>query len=111
MTCRDQYVLPLLVFLVGSSNVETWTESGTAKKCYPVQEIASKLGTKVIHNILGFHSLTGCDTTSSFCGISKKTCWKRYVECLELEVVGRDGSVEGSRKVSVLTVRVFRWSS
>ena len=55
-----------------------------------------KLGADVIHNLLGFHSLTGCDTTSSFCGISKKSCWKKYAECPELLVgVGRDGNFEG----------------
>ena len=71
-------------------------EPGTANKYYHVHKIASKLGTVVINNILGFHSLIGFDTTSSFCGISKTTCWKKYVERLELlEAVGRDGSLKG----------------
>ena len=81
--CRDTDVLLLLIYHVGSLNVETWMESGTskAKKCFPVHEIAMKLGAGVIHNLLGFHSLTGCDTTSSFCGNSKKSC----SECSELK--------------------------
>ena len=67
-----------------------------SKEMLPVHDIAMKLRADVIHNLLGFHSLTGCDTTSSFCSISKKFCWKKYAECPELlEGVGRDGNSEG----------------
>jgi len=60
------------------------------------KNIAMKLGAGVIHNLLGFYSLTGCDTTSSFCAISKTSCWKKYAECPELlEGIGRDGNSEG----------------
>lgn len=80
--CRNTDVLLLLVYHVGSLDIETWMESGTskAKKCFPVHDIARKLGADVIHNLLGFHSLTGCDTTLLFCGISKNSCRKKYVE-------------------------------
>jgi len=56
--CKDTDVLLLLVYHVGSLDVETWMESGTskAKKCFPVHDIAMKLGADVIHNLLGFHS-------------------------------------------------------
>lgn len=55
-----------------------------------------KLGADVIHNLLDFHSVTGCDTTSSFCCIDKKFCWKKYSECPKLlEAVGHDGTSEG----------------
>ena len=53
-------------------------------KCYPVHIIASKLDNDILENILGFHALTGCDTTSSFSGIGKKTCWKQYLEAPSL---------------------------
>ena len=92
--CRDTDVLLLLIHHVGSMDVETWMTSGTSKamKCYPVHEIARKVGAEIIQNLLGFHSLTGCDTTSLLFGLSKKTCWKKYIECPELlRGVGRDG--------------------
>ena len=80
LKCRDTDVLLILLYHEGSVDVETWMKSGTAKakKCFPV------LGADAIYNLLGFHSFTGCDTTSSFCGISKNSCWKKYVECPEL---------------------------
>ena len=50
-------------------------------------------------NILGFHALTGCDTTSAFSGISKKTCWKKYVTCPDLlSDVGRDRQSDKAEK-------------
>ncbi|KAH3857885.1 hypothetical protein DPMN_100500 [Dreissena polymorpha] len=43
-------------------------------------------------NILGFHTLTGCDTMSALNGISKKTAWVKYIaEHDTLAGVGRDG--------------------
>lgn len=31
-------------------------------------------------SLLGFHALTGCDSTSQFAGISKKSAWKIFKE-------------------------------
>ena len=42
-----------------------------AEKGYPVYIILSKLHTDIPENILGFHSRTVCDTSSSVFGISK----------------------------------------
>ena len=41
------------------------------KKGYPVYIILTKLHTDILENILGFHSQTCCDTSSSFFGISE----------------------------------------
>ena len=65
---------------------------GTSKKTklYPVTSIAQKLPRNVHQNILGFHALSLCDTTSAFSGISKKTCWKICI-CIDvLTDVGRN---------------------
>ena len=94
----DTDVLLCLMYHVGLLDVETWMESGTskAKKCFPVHAIAIKLTVDVIHNLFRFPSFTGCDTTSLFCGISKRSFWKKYAEYPELlEGVGRDGNSEG----------------
>ena len=51
------------------------------KKGYPVYIILSKLHTDILENILGFHSPTVCDASSSFFGISKiKTHWNQYLQ-------------------------------
>lgn len=72
--------------------------AGTAKnqKCYPVHTIASQLSPDILANMPGFHALTGCDTTSSFTGLSKKTCWKVFTQHPALlDSVGRDGNING----------------
>ena len=35
-----------------------------------------EISTSVIASLPAFHALTGCDTTSSFCGKGKKTAYK-----------------------------------
>ena len=66
-----------------------------AKKGYLVYIILSKLDADILENILGFHGQTGCDTSSSFSGISKiKTCGKQYQEAQKLlESLGRSLSL------------------
>lgn len=101
VNCRDTDVLLLLIYHLGELAVETWMVSGTSKqrRCFPVHQISLTLGGNIRQNILGFHAITGCDTTSSFHGISKKTCWKRFVACPELlEPVGRDGNIADVEK-------------
>ena len=73
--CRDTDVFLLLIHFLGpNQEVESWMLGGTARQrqCYPVHTIANKLFQEIIQNILGFHALTGCDTTSSFTGFGKK---------------------------------------
>ena len=57
--------------------------------------ILSKLDADILENILGFHSQTGCDTSSSFSGISKiKTRGKQYQEAQKLlQSLGRSLSL------------------
>ena len=95
--CRDTDVLLMLIHFCGNIDLQVWMVSGTAKqrKCYPVHQIAEKLSPPIIENILGFHALTGCDTTSSFSGFGKKKCWKVFVEKPNLlSGIGRDGLID-----------------
>ena len=80
--CRDTDVFLLLLYHLGQFDIEVWMISGTAKKmkCFPAHVDAKKLPASVKENIFGFHAVTGCDTTSSFAGIGKKTCWKAFME-------------------------------
>ena len=99
--CRDTDVFLLLVHHVVGLGLEVWMLSGTAKKmkCFPAHVIAKQLPQSVKANILGFHAVTGCDTTSAFSGIGKKTCWKVFMKYSHLLVgIGRDGDFEDAEK-------------
>ena len=70
---------------------------GTARerRCYPVHTIYKNLAQDVHKNILGFHALTGSDTTSLFAGFGKESCWQMFIRNpLLLDGVGRDGPSE-----------------
>ena len=70
--CRDAYILLLLVHLM--STVEVWMITGIDKKrkCYPVHGVSQRLTQPVSDNLLSFHALTSCDTTSTFSDHGKK---------------------------------------
>ena len=70
---------------------------GTARerRCYPVHTIYKNLPQDLHKNIQGFHALARSDTTSSFVGFGKKSCWKMFIQHLLLiDGVGRDGLFE-----------------
>lgn len=99
--CRDTDVFLLLIHHLVQLPVKMWMVSGTSNKIkgYASHLVAQQLPVSVRLNILGFHALTGCDTTSSFSGISKKTCWKQFLAHPELlSGVGRDGNPELAEK-------------
>jgi hypothetical protein len=78
---RDTDVLVLLVHFYPDLLVEElWMCAGTRKKpkFMPVHDISLSLSQDVREALPGFHSLTGCDTTSSLAGHGKKTCWKAF---------------------------------
>jgi 5'-3' exonuclease len=58
--------------------------SGTArKKCYvPIHQI--HVTEDIRESLLAFHALTGCDTTSQFAGIGKKSAWTVFVKFHDL---------------------------
>ena len=107
--CRDTDVLLLLVHFLGAiKDVETWMIAGTTKqrKCYPVHTITQHLPTPITDNILGFHALTGCDTTSSFTGFGKRKCWKVFEEFPTLiRGLGRDGPKD---EIEEFVCRLYR---
>ena len=93
---QDTDVLLLLTHFTGAENVEVWMISGTARnqKCYPIHLVSGKLATTVRDNLLSFHALTGCDTTSSFSGYGKKSCWKTFCkQPFLVGGIGRDGEL------------------
>ena len=59
---------------------ELWIAFGVGKHfCYiAAHEIASTLGQHKSRALLAFHAFTGCDQTSSFKHIGKKTAWDAW---------------------------------
>ena len=62
---------------------ELWVAMGTAKQLryIPVHKVHASLGPDQSKALAFFHAFTGCDTTSSFSGRAKKTCfdtWQAY---------------------------------
>ena len=50
------------------------------KRYIPVHQVREGLEPSVVHNILGFHALTGSDSTSQFYGHDKKTSWNTFLK-------------------------------
>ena len=77
----DSDVVIIAVEHFGSLGVmELWVGFGTGKafQHIPVHEITQTLGPEKSLSCPLFNSLTGCDTTSSFLGIGKKTAWAAW---------------------------------
>ena len=58
-----------------------WMMTGTAKmrKYIPIGKVYHKLPPNSAEALLPFHCLTGCDTTSYFCGHTKRSAWKTFL--------------------------------
>lgn len=84
ISCRDTDVLVLALGHRAQLSPEVWFHSGTAKdpKYTPIHSIS--LAPSVIENLIAFHAVTGCDTTSQFAGKGKRTCWKVFLKEPEL---------------------------
>ena len=59
---------------------ELWISygKGNSSKYIPIHQIAQQLGPNKCRGLLGFHSLTGCDSNSAFYGVGKKTAWSAW---------------------------------
>lgn len=74
----DTDVLVLLIWHDLAQNI--WMQRSTPTRYVNVHEIALKLGPDVKNSLLGFHSVTGCDTVSQFRAVGKKTAWKIFTQ-------------------------------
>ena len=56
---------------------ELWFQTGVRDQLrfVPVHKVSQELAEQMYSALLGFHALTGCDSTSSLVGIGKKTGW------------------------------------
>ena len=84
----DTDVLVLLIhyFPQMTSTCEVWFQTGMVTsikdcRCYiPVHELCKSLNSVVCNILPAAHAITGCDTTSSFFGIGKKSMLKALKE-------------------------------
>lgn len=85
----DVVVISISLFPQIQDIDELWIEYGCGKyrKFIPIHEICVKLSPEICINLLAFHSVTGCDTVSTFCGIGKKTAWKVWMSFREIDCV------------------------
>ena len=78
----DTDVFLLLLHHAYGMDMKIWMMTGTSKspKIIPIHSVLeTNLPTRrMAQNVLAFHSITGCDTTSFFYGISKKRVYKVY---------------------------------
>ena len=81
---RDTDILILLIH--HDIPIEVWMNSSTSeeKRYIPVYQVRESLEPSVVHYILGFHALTGSDSTSQFYGHGKKTSWNYFLKYLIL---------------------------
>ena len=119
----DTDVLVHLVhyFLSMKNTSELWFQTGlipSTKDCrryIPVHELCKSLSSVVCEILPAAHALTGCDTTSSFFGIGKKSMLKalketpnQFSDLSRIEFSDIDDSVDLNRKlISRLIMIVF----
>lgn len=75
---KDTDVLVLLLSFCDELSNNLYMQSGTytAPKYININKI--RLSDDMSAGLLGFHALTGCDSTSKFSGIGKKSAWQVY---------------------------------
>lgn len=83
---RDTDVLVILLRFVDQLPGEIWMTAGTSKlpKNIPIHEISKSLPVEICKNLVAFHALTGCDTTSQLSGHGKRLCWKAFSKSPDL---------------------------
>lgn len=77
--CKDTDVLLLLAHFKEVLTPEIWLKVGTkeTERFIAIHEL--KMDSSMTKCLPAFHALTGCDTTSQFVGMGKKTCWKVFL--------------------------------
>jgi hypothetical protein len=88
VSATDTDVFLLLLHHAYGMDIKIWMMAGTSKspENIPIHSVLeTNLPTRrMAQNLLAFHSITGCDTTSFFYGISKKKAYKVYEQDVNL---------------------------
>ena len=107
---RDTDVLLLLIHHV---TAEVWMVAGTKQKpkYFPVHQIRESLNPQVCRNLLAYHAITGCDSTSQFSGYGKRKTWTTYTSQPDLLNTFMDCSSTGFTKAEEFVVKIYSSSS
>ena len=90
---------------------EMWFKTGTGQKrrYIPIHKIVESLGATASKMLPTFHSITGCDSTSSFSGIGKKSAFtilKKYSnQLLDLLEFGEESNLEIDSESSICAIK------
>ena len=73
----DVAVICCYQFVTTLSVEQLWFKTGVGKalRYIPVHEVSNSLGLEICKLLPAFHSVTGCDSVSSLCGIGKKSAF------------------------------------
>ena len=78
---KDTDVFLLLIYAFYKCNSQkTWYMKYDNEKFVDIGKVFTYLGIHMTDNILKFHSLTGCDTTSYFFRVGKIKVWKKLLK-------------------------------
>lgn len=107
---RDTDVLLLLIHHVIA---EVWMVAGTKQKpkYIPVHQIRESLNPQVCRNLLAYHAITGCDSTSQFSGHGKKKTWMIYKSQPDLLNAFTDSDSTAFTKAEEFVVKIYSPSS
>lgn len=96
VVCKDTDVLVMLTVFADQLSEEIFMNAGTQKKPKIIHINAIILPSVPMRKcLLAFHALTGCDSTSQFAGITKKSAWHVYErEAIKLDGLGSDVQLE-----------------
>ena len=102
----DVVVLAVAFYMEIENLQELFVAFGTGKhfKYIPIHTIARKLGPLKSRALPMFHSITGCDTTSSFGGKGEKTAWEAWQACPSVT----DAFIELSKKPCMISDACFK---
>ena len=77
----DTDVLLLLSHVGSAMCSNMWMLYGTAKNRnhIPIQDVAKTLSVDSLDGLLGYHAITGCDTTSYISSQTKRSTWKVFL--------------------------------
>lgn len=103
----DTDVLVLLIYYYAThenfSNSEIFMETGhtnmttNKKRFIPIHVISKNIGKLACEGLPSFHSLTGCDTTSSLFKIGGKQAWEIYYKNMFAKM-GPEKGIQFARK-------------
>ena len=88
----DTDVVVIATAVAHTLDCELWVAFGHGDKVQfiPCHLLSSKLGPLTSEGLLYFQAFTGCDVTSAFRGIGKKTAWSVYIGMPELQQLFAD---------------------